>query len=66
MTSQAVLDHLGPVSGLGIPTDRDQRSWVFLKDPKNTLSLTEDPKIYLLKSQTLKITVLRHDLSSRS
>ena len=25
-------------------TDRDQRSWVFLNYPKNTLQLTEHPK----------------------
>ena len=55
-----------PGGGLGIPTDRDKRNWVLLKDPKNTLSLTEDPTKYLLKSQTLKNTLLRHDLSSRT
>ena len=30
--------------GVGIPTDRDQRSWVFLNNPKNTLPLKENPK----------------------
>ena len=33
-----------PGGGLGIPTDRDKRSWIFLNEQKNTLSLTEDPK----------------------
>ena len=41
--------------GLGIPTDRDQRSWVFLNNPKNTLPLKENPKYYFPKSETLKI-----------
>ena len=30
--------------GLGILTDRDQRSWVFLNDPKNIFPLTENQK----------------------
>ena len=33
-----------PGGGLGITTDRDQRSWVFLNNPKNTLPLKENPK----------------------
>ena len=33
-----------PGDGLGTHTDRDQRSWVFLNDPKNTLPLTENKK----------------------
>ena len=33
-----------PGGGLGILTDRDQRSWAFLNHPKNTLSLTETPQ----------------------
>ena len=35
-----------PGGGLGIPTDRNQRSWVFLNSPKNTLPLKENPKKY--------------------
>ena len=39
--------------GLDKPTDRNQWSWVFLKDPKNTLPLTENPK-KLSKNQNPK------------
>ena len=52
--------------GPGILTDGDQRSWVFLNDPKNTVSLTENPQKYLLKSETLKNTLLRHDSFGKS
>ena len=35
-----VLQGFGcPRGGLGIPIDRDQRSWVFPNNPKNTLPL---------------------------
>ena len=44
--------------GLGIPTDRDQQSWVFLSNPKNTLALKENPKKYFPKRETLKNTLL--------
>ena len=46
---------LYPGSGLDNPTDRDQRSWVFLNNPKNTLPLTENPPKILSEQQTLKI-----------
>ena len=48
---------LSPGGGLNKPTDRDQRSWVFLNYPKNTLPLTEHPKKYFPKSKTLKNTL---------
>ena len=43
-TSIATKTSVTPGGGIGIPTDRDQRRWVFLNDPKNTLPLTENPK----------------------
>ena len=54
-----------PGGGLGIPTDRDQRSWVFLSNPKNTLALKENPKKYFPKSETLKNILLRHNSFSK-
>ena len=51
---------------LGIPTDMDQRSWVFLNNPKNTLPLKENPKKYFPKSETLKNTLLKHNSFSES
>ena len=33
-----------PGVGFDILTDMDQRSWVFLNDPKNTLPLTKKTK----------------------
>ena len=50
----------------GIPIDRDQRSWVFLKNPKNTLPLKENPKKYFPKSETLKNALLKHNSFSES
>ena len=38
-TERFSLLKLFPGGGLGIPTDRDQQSWVFLNNPKNTLPL---------------------------
>ena len=38
-----IIDSQG--GGLGIPTDRNQRSCVFLNDPKNTLPLKKPKKI---------------------
>ena len=52
---QAFLHDSLPGSGLDKPTDRDQQSWVFLNDPKNTLPLTAKPKEYFPKSKALKI-----------
>ena len=49
------LEH--PGGGLDKLTDRDQRSWVFLNDPKNTLPQTENPNKYFPKSKTLKNTL---------
>ena len=46
-----------PRSELDKPTDRNQRSWVFLSYRKNTLSLTEHPKKYFPKSKTRKNTL---------
>ena len=44
-----------PGGGLSILTDRDQRSWAFLNDPKNILPPTEDPrKILCLQQKTPK------------
>ena len=53
-------------SGIGIPTDRDQQSWVFRNDPKNTLPLTGNSEKYFLKSETLKNTLPRHDSFEKS
>ena len=33
-----------PGGGLGIPTDRDQRSWVFLKDPRKYFVTDRKPQ----------------------
>ena len=52
------LKHQG--GGLDKSTYRDQRSWVFLNYPKNTLPLTENPKKYFPKSKTLKNTLEKH------
>ena len=46
-----------PGGGLDKATDRDQRSWVLLNNPKNTLPPTENPKKYFPKNKTLKNTV---------
>ena len=43
------------MGGLDNPADRDQWRWVFLNDPKNTLSPTENTKKYCPKSIVLKI-----------
>ena len=43
------LPSKSPGGGLDKPTDRDQRSWVFLNDPKNILPLTENPQKILSK-----------------
>ena len=57
--------------GLEKPTDRDQRSWVFLNDPKkNTLPLTENPQKNTFRKakpkNTLKNTIhfakVKHDV----
>ena len=42
--SRVSLSQIAQGDGLDKPTDRDQRSWVFLNYPKNTLPLTEHPK----------------------
>ena len=42
---------LKPGGGLDRPTDKDQRIWVFLNDPKNTLPLTETPQKILSEKQ---------------
>ena len=55
-----------PGGGLGKPTDRDQRSSVFLNDPKKYFPLTENPQKYFPKSKTLKNTLLRNDSFSKS
>ena len=55
-----------PGAEFDIPTDRDQRSWVFLDNPKNTLPLTENPNKCSLGSKTLKNTLSRHDSLSKS
>ena len=52
-----VLTHYCPGGGLNKPTYRDQQSWVFLNDPKNTLPLTENLKKYFPKSKALKDTL---------
>ena len=61
-----VVSNGGPGGELGIPTDRDQRSWVFLRNPKNTLALKENPKKYFPKSETLKNTANKHNSFSES
>ena len=45
---------IDPGGGLDKSTDRDQRSWVFLNYPKNTLPLTENPKKTLCEKQNPK------------
>ena len=58
---------LTPSGGrLGIPTDRDQRIWVFQNNPKNILLPKENPKKYFPKSETLKSTLLKHNSLSES
>ena len=47
------FDLLG--SGLGIPTDRDQRSWVFLNNPKKYFSTDRKPKKYFQKTKPEKM-----------
>ena len=41
----------GGDNGLDKPTDRDQRSQVFLNYPKNTLPLTKNPREILSEKQ---------------
>ena len=52
-----LLSRLPPGGGLGVPTDRDQRSWIILNNPKSTLPLKENPKNTFRK---LKNTLLKH------
>ena len=45
-----------PGGGLDKPTDRDQRSWVFLNDPKKYFATNRKPKKNTFrKAETLKI-----------
>ena len=69
--TQKKLDPVGwgipsPGGGLDKPTDRDQRSWVFLNDPKNTLPLTdrENPKKYFPEKQNTNKTLFISQKSS--
>ena len=50
-----------PGGRLGIPTDRDQRNWVFPNDQKKYFAPERKPKKNFLKSKTLKNTLLKHD-----
>ena len=51
-----MLDKLSsPGGGVENARNRDQRSWVFLNCPKNTLLLTEKLKKYFPKSKTPKM-----------
>ena len=43
-----------PGSGLGIPTDRDQWSCVFLSDPKQYFATDREPKKILSETRTLE------------
>ena len=59
-----------PGGGLDKPTDRDQRSWVFLNDPRKYFATNRKPKKRLSKKQnpknTLKNTIyfakVKHDV----
>ena len=51
---------LSPGSGLDKPTDRDQRSWVFLNYPKEYFATDRTPKKYFPKSKTLKNAFQKH------
>ena len=53
--------YLYPGGGLSILTDRDQRSWVFLNDPKKYFGTDSRPKNILSKEQDPKNTLVRHD-----
>ena len=44
-----------PGGGLGMLTDRDQWSWVFLNDRKEYFATDRKRKTYFPKSKTLKI-----------
>ena len=46
-----------PGGGLDKPTDRDQRSWVFLTYPKKYFATDRMPKKYFPKNKTLKNTL---------
>ena len=47
----------GPAGGLDKPTDRDQRSRVFLTYPNKYFATDRTPKKYFPKSKTLKNTL---------
>ena len=49
-----------PGGGLEKPTDRDQRSWVFLNDPKKYFATNRKPKKYFPKSKTIKKYLQKH------
>ena len=49
-----------PGGGLDKPTDRNQWSWVFLKDLKKTLLLTENPQKILSEKQNPKKYPQKH------
>ena len=61
-----------PGGGLGIPTDKDQRSWVFLKDqkkyfvtdrrPKKMPSEKSTPKKHPPKTRFVQQKLLKHDM----
>ena len=44
-----------PGGELGIPTDRDQRSWVFLNNPKKYFATDRNPQKVLSGKRTQKI-----------
>ena len=46
-----------PGGGLDKPTDRDQRSWVFLTYQKKYFATTRTPKKYFAKSKPIKNTL---------
>ena len=54
-----------PGGEFDIPTDRDQRSWVCLNNPKNTLPLTENPKNTLWEAKSLYMANLLMEGSRR-
>ena len=55
-----------PGDGLSILTDRDQRSLIFLNDPKKYFATGRRPKKILSKKQEPKNTLITHDLFSKS
>ena len=60
----AILDTLSfPEGGLKKPTGKDQRSWLFLNDPKNIVTDRKSPKILSLKQNSSVCLVnVKHDV----